>query len=117
MLEPGVYSIHISAFDNGGNEKTGRGLFFYDDQSVVTLHGDPIKCQTASKNTSYKWVVQDTNTVQIIWPERFYNFRHKNNRWLNPVLDMAPGSAPIYEDLYGNRTNIEIKHMHGNYCV
>jgi hypothetical protein len=77
VLEPGVYSIHLSAFDKAGNEKTGRGLFFYDDQSVVTLHGDPIKCQTASKNTSYKWVVQDTNTVQIIWPERFYNFRHK----------------------------------------
>ena len=113
MLQPGVYSIHISVFDNAGNEKTGRGLFFFDDQSVVTLHGEKTKCTTASKDTSYEWVVQDTTTVKIVWTDRFFNVRHKNNRWLNPVLDMPSGAAPIYEDLYGNRTNVEINHIHG----
>jgi hypothetical protein len=73
------------------------------------------KCFTASKNTSYEWVVQDTNTVKIIWPDRFINTRHKNNRWLNQVNTYAPEGVSLYEDLYGNRTNVAIKNVHGKY--
>ncbi|XP_076113973.1 uncharacterized protein LOC143082259 [Mytilus galloprovincialis] len=113
LTEPGVYTIHLSAFDNAGNSKTGRGIFFFDDESVVTLHGDDMKCETASKDTAYLWVIKDTPSVKIIWPERFQNIRHKHNSWLNPVLPLAAGADPIYEDLYGNRTNVEIQHMHG----
>ncbi|XP_052067298.1 uncharacterized protein LOC127706680 [Mytilus californianus] len=44
LTEPGVYTIHLSAFDKAGNSKTGRGIFFFDDESVVSLYGDDMKC-------------------------------------------------------------------------
>ena len=114
LKEAGVYSLHISVFDLAGNEKTGRALFFYDDKSVVSLHGnDKIKCTTASNNTNYKWVVMDTNRVKIDWTNRFMNTRHNDSHWLNNVLDMAEGAAPIYDDLYGNRTSALIPNING----
>lgn len=114
LEEAGVYSLHISVFDLAGNEKTGRALFFYDDKSVVSLHGsDKIKCTTASKKTNYKWVVMDTNKVKIDWTNRFMNTRHNASHWLYNVLDMAEGAAPIYDELYGNRTNASIPNING----
>ncbi|XP_071123148.1 uncharacterized protein [Mytilus edulis] len=110
----GVYSIHLSVFDKAGNHKTGRGIFFFDDISVVDKTGEETKCATASKDTLYEWVVQDTNTVQIVWPDRFINVRHLNNGWLYGVQTFAPHpDISLYEDLYGNRTNAAIKNKRG----
>jgi hypothetical protein len=119
LTDPGMYSLHFTAVDKAGNYKTGRGLFFYDNISEVDLQevNSKTKCFTASKNTSYEWVVQDTNTVKIIWPDRFINTRHKNNRWLNQVNTYAPEGVSLYEDLYGNRTNVAIKNVHGKYSL
>ena len=108
-----MYSIHMVAFDKAGNYKIGRGLFLFDDQSVVTKQGNPIKCVTASKESTFEWVVQDTNNVKIIWPDRFINIRHKNNKWLNKVNTFTPAGITIYEDLYGKRTNVAINNVHG----
>ena len=114
LEEAGVYSLHISVFDLAENEKTGRALFFYDDKSVVSLHGsDKIKCTTASNKTNYKWVVMDTNRVKIDWTNRFMNTRHNASHWLYNVLDMAEGAAPIYDDLYGNRTSALMPNING----
>lgn len=113
LTTSGMYSIHFSAFDKAGNYKTGRGLFLFDDISVVDKQGDIPKCSTASKDTLYEWVVQDTNTVKIVWPDRYINVRHKQNMWLNKVNTFAPPDVSIYEDIYGNRTNVAIKNVHG----
>ena len=115
LTNPGMYSIHFSAFDKAGNYKTGRGLFLFDDISVVDKQGDNPKCATASKDTLYKWVVQDTNIVKIVWPDRYSNVRHKQNMWLNKVNTFAPPDVSIYEDIYGNRTNVAIKNVHGRF--
>ncbi|CAG2222618.1 unnamed protein product [Mytilus edulis] len=108
-----MYTIHLSAFDNANNSKTGRGIFLFDNESVVTLHGDDMKCPTASKDTSYLWVIEDTPSVKIIWPGRFQNIRHNASMWLESVLPLAAGTDPIYEDLYGNRTSSAIQHVDG----
>ena len=115
LTEPGMYTIHLSAFDNANNSKTGRGIFLFDNESVVTLHGDDMKCPTASKDTSYLWVIEDTPSVKIIWPGRFQNTRHSALWWLESVLPLAAGTDPIYEDLYGNRTKTAIHHVEGKY--
>lgn len=116
LTTAGVYSIHLSVIDKAGNNITGRGIFFYDDISVVDKTGEETKCATASKETLYEWVVQDTNTVQIVWPDRFINVRHLNNGWLYGVQTFAPHpDISLYEDLYGNRTNAAIKNKRGQY--
>ncbi|XP_071123054.1 uncharacterized protein [Mytilus edulis] len=113
LTEPGMYTIHLSAFDNANNSKTGRGIFLFDNESVVTLHGDDMKCPTASKDTAYLWVIEDIPSVKIIWPGRFQNIRHNASMWLESVLPLAAGTDPIYEDLYGNRTSSAIQHVDG----
>ncbi|XP_071123173.1 uncharacterized protein [Mytilus edulis] len=112
---PGAYSLHFFAFDKAGNYKTGRTLFLFDDQSVVDKYEDKQTiCSTSSQNTSYQWVVTDTDTLQIIWTDRFINSRHKDNRWLNEVQTFSPSAeTSIYEDLYGKRTNKLINNQHG----
>ncbi|CAC5386461.1 unnamed protein product [Mytilus coruscus] len=110
-----MYSLHLVAYDKAGNFKTGRNLFLYDDQSVVDTQGNqPTYCSTASEDTSYTWVTTDTNQVKVDWKDRFINIRHKNNKWLNLVQTYAPGEPKIvvYEDLYGDRTNVQINNVH-----
>ena len=113
-----MYSIHLSAIDKAGNHKTGRGLLFYDNISVIDKKaGKVTQCKTASKNTSYTWVVQNTNFMKIDWNDRFINQRHKHNLWLNKVETYAPPGDNVYEDIYGKRTNQAIKHIHGLFVL
>ncbi|CAG2234222.1 unnamed protein product [Mytilus edulis] len=111
MTEPGMYSLHMTAVDKAGNYMTGRGLFLFDDESVVDKQGDPTYCSTASEDTSYIWVVEDTLKVKVQFKDRFINTRHKHNKWLNRVRTYNPQKV-IYEDLYGNRTNKPISNIH-----
>ncbi|CAC5360418.1 unnamed protein product [Mytilus coruscus] len=111
MTEPGMYSLHMTAVDKAGNYMTGRGLFLFDDESVVDKQGDPTYCPTASEDTSYIWVVEDTLKVKVQFKDRFINTRHKHNKWLNRIQTYHPQKV-IYEDLYGNRTNEPISNIH-----
>ncbi|CAC5360413.1 unnamed protein product [Mytilus coruscus] len=109
MTEPGMYSIHMTAVDKAGNYMTGRNLFLFDDESVVDKQGDPTYCPTASEDTSYIWVVVDTDKVKVQFKDRFINTRHKNNRWLNGVQTYNP-SKVIYEDLYGTIVDFQVSY-------
>ncbi|XP_076117799.1 uncharacterized protein LOC143085385 [Mytilus galloprovincialis] len=111
MTEPGMYSLHMTAVDKAGNYMTGRSLFLFDDESVVDKQGDPTYCPTASEDTSYIWVVEDTLKVKVQFKDRFINTRHKHNKWLNRVQTYNPQKV-IYEDLYGDRTNEPIFNIH-----
>lgn len=126
MTEPGVYSIHLTAYDNTrngeneGNYRAARTLLFFDDQSAVDINDAiPMTCAEASLNSSNKWVVKDTNTVTITWTNHFVNNRHVTNKWL---AEIEPYSAStVYEEYDGNRTTAAIDNAQGNnmfsWCV
>ncbi|XP_076085327.1 uncharacterized protein LOC143056126 [Mytilus galloprovincialis] len=112
LNESGMYSLHLLAFDKAGNYKLGRNIFLYDNQSKVEKQKKKTTySSTASKNTSYTWVTSNTNHVQVDWKDRFINFRHKYKKWLNPVQTYTANE--IYEDLYGERTNVRINNVNG----
>ena len=89
----------------------------FDDKSVVDkLEHKQTICDSASENTTYAWVVTDTNNVKITWTHRFINSRHVDNRWLNKVKTFATSKEiSVYEDLYGDRTNNAIDNIHGTF--
>ena len=91
----------------------------FDDKSVVDkLEHKRTICDSASENTTYVWVVTDTNNVKITWTDKFINSRHVNNRWLNKVKTFAPSKEiSIYEDLYGDRTNNAIDNIRGTFLM
>jgi len=62
--------------------------------------------------TNYLWVVTDTNKLNFKFKDRFYNTRHKNNRWLNSVKKY-PDVETNYDDKYGKRTTKKIDNVHG----
>ncbi|KAK3099491.1 hypothetical protein FSP39_005250, partial [Pinctada imbricata] len=110
--KPGMYAVHFVAFDKAGNWRAGRKVFLFDDQSAVDIVEQPGKVTrivTASQNTSYTWVVEDTDTVRIEWTGRFRNTRHEQGRWLFPV---ASSKNMSYDDNDGNRTVAEIYNQH-----
>ncbi|XP_063399976.1 uncharacterized protein LOC134684607 [Mytilus trossulus] len=118
LTKPGVYSIHLSAFDNTnnaeniGNSRTARTLLFFDDQSAVDiLDANPMECSQASKNSSFKWVVQDTSTVTITWTDHFINTRHETNKWL-AIIEPYTAST-VYEEFDGDRTTAAIDNTQG----
>ncbi|VDI20686.1 Hypothetical predicted protein [Mytilus galloprovincialis] len=113
LEDPGMYSLHLVAYDKAGNYKSGRTLFLFDNLSTVDTQGNkPTYCSTASKDTSYTWVTKDTSRVKIDWKSRFINIRHNAGKWLNPVQTYAKGEGIVtYEDLYGNRTHVGIKNV------
>lgn len=108
-----MFAIHFTAFDKAGNHKTSRKVILYDDQSVITLKPNKVtRIVTASSETSYLWVVQDTGTIIVRWTDRFMNVRHENNRWLNKVNSHI-AVEDKYDDHYGERQITEINNVHG----
>lgn len=108
-----MFAIHFTAFDKAGNHKTSRKVILYDDQSVITQKPNKVtRIVTASSETSYVWVVQDTGTIVVRWTDRFINVRHENNRWLNKVNSHI-AVEDKYDDHYGERQITEINNVHG----
>ncbi|XP_055997828.1 uncharacterized protein LOC125647098 [Ostrea edulis] len=112
---PGMYAIHFSAYDKAGNHKTGRKVLLYDNKAEVTANPTKVtRVITASQETNYVWVTKDTRYVDVLWKDRFRNYRHETNRWLNKV-DSAYGIESKYDDHYGDRQVAEIPNVHA--CV
>lgn len=108
-----MFAIHFTAYDKAGNHKTSRKMILYDDQSVITQKPNKVtRIVTASSETSYVWVVQDTGTIVVRWTDRFINVRHENNRWLNKVNSHI-AVEDKYDDHYGERQISEINNVHG----
>jgi len=98
--------------ENDGNYRTARTLFFFDDQSVVDLQDEhPMECAEASKNSSFKWVVENTNTVTITWTNRFINSRHVTNLWFAEIEPYT--ASTVYEEYDGQRTTAAIDNEQG----
>nr|XP_034301655.1 uncharacterized protein LOC105322112 [Crassostrea gigas] len=112
LPNPGMFAIHFTAYDKAGNHKTSRKVILYDDQSVITQKPNKVtRVVTASSETSYVWVVQDTGTIVVRWTDRFINVRHENNRWLNKVNSHI-AVEDKYDDHYGERQISEINNVH-----
>ena len=112
---PGMFAIHFSVFDKAGNSKTSRKLLLYDNNSSVTFNRDTSRVTrvvTASQETSFKWVVKDTRDVDISWEDRFGNWRHESNGWLNKVTSHHDVESR-YDDHYGERQVDEIPNVYG----
>ncbi|XP_062616047.1 uncharacterized protein LOC134277752 [Saccostrea cucullata] len=115
LNNPGMYAIHFTAVDKAGNSKTSRKLVFFDDISKVTFkNGKVSRVETATENTQFTWVIQDTNGVLVAWKDRFRNQRHENNRWLNAVKPYI-NIEDLYDDHTGKRSIKELPNVHG--CV
>jgi hypothetical protein len=110
-----MYAIHFSAYDKARNYKTGRKVLLYDDISEVTFNPTKVtRVLTASKETSYVWVTKNTRLVDVMWIDRFRNYRHEVNRWLNKVA-ATYGVESKYDDHYGDRQVAEIPNVHGEF--
>ncbi|XP_069133969.1 uncharacterized protein [Argopecten irradians] len=113
LTSPGMYMLLLHVIDNAGNIQSARKVFLFDNMSEVEKQsGKFARVTTASSNTSYNWVVADTNNVDITWTDLFINVRHKNNHWLNAISDFVDISNN-YDDRFGNRTTAAIDHIHG----
>ncbi|KAK3101903.1 hypothetical protein FSP39_007221, partial [Pinctada imbricata] len=113
--QQGMYAVHLSAFDKAGNWKTGRKVFLFDDIAEVEIVDQPGKVTrvvTASQETNYLWVVEDTTVVKVQWTDRFRNARHEVGRWLNQIKAPSFMTDSRYDDNSGNRTINEINNVH-----
>ncbi|XP_021356985.1 uncharacterized protein LOC110452658 [Mizuhopecten yessoensis] len=113
LTTPGMYMLLLHVIDNAGNIQSARKVFLYDNMSEVEKRtGKYARVTTASSNTSYDWVVKDTNTVDVLWTDLFINERHKDNHWLNEIKPFTDVSWN-YDDRFGNRTTARIDHVNG----
>ncbi|XP_061176006.1 uncharacterized protein LOC133184957 [Saccostrea echinata] len=111
----GLFSIHLTAYDNAGNYKTARCFVLYDNDSHVSyypLHVTRVK--SASEKTNYTWVVDDTKIVNVQWTKRFRNILHDHNKWLDEISP-SYGITKSYDDYSGQRSVTKINNING--CV
>lgn len=109
----GLYSIHLTAYDKAGNYKTTRRFVLYDNNSHVSHNPFKIsRVESASENTNYKWVVDNTTPIYITWKERFRNALHHHNKWLNKISPSHGISEP-YDDFTGVRNVNQIENVYG----
>ena len=111
----GLFSIHLIAFDKARNYKVTRRLVLYDSNSHVSHNPFFVtRLQTGSPQTNYTWVVKNTTVVKLIWPSRFRNALHSNNKWLDEVLPNRDISQTL-DDFSGVRTIQKINNTHGKF--
>ncbi|XP_062576068.1 uncharacterized protein LOC134237945 [Saccostrea cucullata] len=111
----GLFSIHLTAHDNAGNYKTARRFVLYDSDSRVSYNPLYVtRVQSASKNTNYTWVVDDTKIVNVQWTKRFRNILHDHNKWLNEISP-SYGITKGYDDYSGPRSVNKVNNVYG--CV
>lgn len=108
-----MYTVHFSAFDKAGNVKTSRKLILYDNLSIVTINNKRVtRVETASANTNFTWVSEDTTSVLVKWTGRFMNERHTHNMWL-ALVNPYHGIETAYDDHDGRRTVDEVPNVQG----
>nr|XP_034332757.1 uncharacterized protein LOC105327902 isoform X2 [Crassostrea gigas] len=115
LSSAGLYSIHLTAYDKAGNYKTTRRFVLYDNNSHVS-HNPFMnsRVETATKNTNYTWIVDNTTPIYVTWKGRFRNALHHHKKWLNKISPSHGISEP-YDD-YTGVTNVNyIKNVYG--CV
>lgn len=85
----------------------------YDNDSHVSYN--PFcnsRVETASENTNYTWVVDNTTPIYITWGSRFRNTGHDGARWLNEI-STSHGISELYDDFTGVRNVNHIKNVYG----
>ncbi|XP_060084880.1 uncharacterized protein LOC132564227 [Ylistrum balloti] len=113
LTTPGMYMLLLHVIDRAGNLQSARKVMLFDNMSEVEKLADKYaRVTTASSNTSYAWVVRDTNTVDVMWTDLFINQRHKDNQWLNAIRPYTDVDNN-YDDRFGNRTTAAIDHVNG----
>ena len=79
-------------YDRARNYKAARRIIFFDNTSVVELHGNRSKVIQAMDNN---WIIKFSDIIEIVWTGRFRNNKHSNSGWLNEVEE----SNDIQRDL------------------
>lgn len=70
------------------------------------------RVESASENTNYTWVVDNTTPINITWGSRFRNSNHDRARWLNKI-STSHGISELYDDFTGVRNVNHIKNVYG----
>ena len=114
LTSPGMYSVSVAVYDKAQNYKVTRCLVFYDDQSKVEIKANKrTLVQESTKLTNYTWVAVKDPILSVIWTDRFINYRHKQNHWLDGVEKLSDVESK-YDDHEGKRTVDAIPNSHGN---
>lgn len=103
----------MTAYDKAGNYKSTRRFVLYDNNSHVSynpFHNSRV--ESASENTNYTWVVDNTTPIYITWGRRFRNSDHDGARWLNKI-STSHGISELYDDFTGARNVNHIKNVYG----
>ncbi|XP_071784665.1 uncharacterized protein [Asterias amurensis] len=117
----GVYSIVLTAVDNGGNTRLARRFVFLDDdQNDVTIQGThPLRVLSATTETNFEWITSldttgGTTSVPLDWASRFINLHHYNQGLLKPIGDWVSGSIDVdYDQYFGKRGRAAIPNALG----
>ncbi|XP_061177042.1 uncharacterized protein LOC133185758 [Saccostrea echinata] len=111
----GLFSIHLVAYDKAGNFKTTRRFVLYDSDSRVSYNPLHVtRVQSASEETNYTWVIDDTKIVNVQWTKRFRNILHDHNKWLDEISP-SYGITKSYDDYSGQRPVTKVNNVNG--CV
>nr|XP_006818613.1 PREDICTED: uncharacterized protein LOC102807323 [Saccoglossus kowalevskii] len=108
LNDPGVYCVMLTVDDVAGNHIRARRFLIFDDvNGVNTTDQFPIWVDSAAENTTHIWQtdLQDSNNTgpQIVlqWPGHFYNWFHREHKFLNAIEDNSPPLTPDYEEVTG----------------
>lgn len=108
-----MYSVSLAVFDKANNYKVTRCLVFYDDKSKVEMNPkERTLVKQSSQSTNYTWVSVNSPTLNVVWTDKFINYRHKNNFWLASVGKVKDVESE-YDDHVGKRTVDAIPNAHG----
>uniref|UniRef100_A0ABM0MJ98 Uncharacterized protein LOC102806247 n=1 Tax=Saccoglossus kowalevskii TaxID=10224 RepID=A0ABM0MJ98_SACKO len=108
LSDPGVYCVMLTVDDVAGNHNRARRFLIFDDvNGVNTTDQFPIWVDSAAENTTHLWQtdLQDpSNTgpqVVMQWPGHFYNWFHREHKFLNAIEDNSPPLTSDYEEVTG----------------
>ncbi|XP_077865058.1 uncharacterized protein LOC144350866 [Saccoglossus kowalevskii] len=108
LNHPGVYCVMLTVDDVAGNHNRARRFLIFDDvNGVNTTDQFLIWVDSAAENTTHLWQtdLQDSNNtgpqVVLHWPGHFYNWFHKEHKFLNAIEDNSPPLTPDYEEVTG----------------
>ncbi|XP_006821241.1 uncharacterized protein LOC102806757, partial [Saccoglossus kowalevskii] len=105
-----VYCVMLIVDDVAGNHNRARRFLIFDDVNAVdidTTDQYPMWVDSAAENTSFLWQtdLQDTNNtgprVVLRWTGHFYNWFHRQHKFLNAIEDDSPPLTSQYEEVTG----------------
>ncbi|KAI0220739.1 hypothetical protein LSAT2_027792 [Lamellibrachia satsuma] len=110
LIQPGIYCVLLTVFDNAGNSQRARRFVIFDNTSSVSVTGDvgrTLTVEGAIKGLSGSWLTSTQNqlnegeSVRLSWKSHFANVFHQTRKILSRIEPHFPPLHPDYDDVTG----------------